>query len=199
MMSTSWSHSLQQLKVTGLSPREGSSSGSRDAPHAVQDSPNHTWMHISFCPKAFSNPFPAHHTLPMGTGGSQWLLTPHKGISGFGSLASENKNVPITNSTKHPWTLPTIIPHCAAPRHSLGQSQPSTKWLHKPILRLTHSSFRTAEWKENSHFVQLQLCPDSKTHFLQAKCKGTNTALIKKKPGQESSLKFRLLLINRIT
>lgn len=37
--STSWSCSLQQLKVTGLSTGEKSSSGSRDGPHTAQGQP----------------------------------------------------------------------------------------------------------------------------------------------------------------
>lgn len=181
IMSMSWSHSLQQLKGTGLSKRQREQLWEQGySTHC----PNHTWIHISLCPKA-SQPISSS---PNSFHGNR-RKNPVSADTGFRSLGS--KNIPhLINSTKHSWTPPLCCPE--------GQLGTKPALLHKPILRLIHTSSRTAEWKENSHFVQLQLCPDSKSHFPEVKWKGINTAQIKK-PGQENSLKFTLLLINRIT
>lgn len=163
-------------RALGWAKGKGSSSGRRDAPHTAQTTPEYTFLSVPKLP----NPFPVHQTLSTGTEGRpQWLLTPHKGISDFRSLGS--KNIPhIINSTKHSWTPPLCCPE-----GQLGTKPAQHQVLHKPILRLIHTSSRTAKWKENSHFVQLHLCPDSKTHFPEVKWKGINSSDKKAWPGKQ--------------
>lgn len=153
--STSWSRSLQQLKVTGLSTRERNSSGSRDGAHTAQGQPKpHLNRHF-----LLSQSFLTHFQLTKLFPWEQKRI-PVTVDTSRGFLALEALEVRIECSSYHQLHQALLnCPHHNSPLVLLrgtawdkaspapsGCTNPFSGWP-TAVLGLV------AEWKENSHLV----------------------------------------------